>query len=296
MDNFRKYELGNKVQLTYQEMQQKQTLPYVLSMKSRKLGIKMSVWAAMDRLNEIVDESDPDTDLPQIIHAYQTGEALSTGLDTPINTVFTPLEYQYLKATSKEKYIPIFDLRPTTTLREMYSHITDWDWLPLVGFIHDLGKVLVLPEFGSLPQWSVVGDTFPVGYPFSKNNVYYEQQYYMKNPDLIENTGNYGIHCGFDQVHFSFGHDEFLAHTLEMNTINLPSEAVYIIRYHSFYPWHRYGNYSELANYHDWHMLPLLKFLQKSDLYSKSSDIPEIDYTKYQHLIKKYLPETLTWG
>nr|CAD1822196.1 unnamed protein product [Ananas comosus var. bracteatus] len=37
------------------------------------------------------------------------------------------------------------------------------DWLHLTGLIHDLGKVLLHKSFGELPQWAVVGDTFPVG-------------------------------------------------------------------------------------------------------------------------------------
>jgi hypothetical protein len=37
----------------------------------------------------------------------------------------------------------------------------------LTGLIHDLGKILAHPEFGSEPQWAVVGDTFPVGCAFS---------------------------------------------------------------------------------------------------------------------------------
>src|SRR5689334_21706490 len=35
----------------------------------------MSVWEAMEQLNQIVDDSDPDTDLDQIAHNFQTAEA-----------------------------------------------------------------------------------------------------------------------------------------------------------------------------------------------------------------------------
>lgn len=40
------------------------------------------------------------------------------------------------------------------------------------GFIHDLGKILAHPKFGGMPQWCVVGDTFPVGCAFSDRCVY----------------------------------------------------------------------------------------------------------------------------
>lgn len=35
---------------------------------------KMSVKEALIKLNELVDESDPDSDLPNIVHAFQTAE------------------------------------------------------------------------------------------------------------------------------------------------------------------------------------------------------------------------------
>ena len=31
---------------------------------------------ALDRLNDLVDESDPDTDLPNIVHAFHTAERI----------------------------------------------------------------------------------------------------------------------------------------------------------------------------------------------------------------------------
>lgn len=38
----------------------------------------------------------------------------------------------------------------------------------------DLGKVLLHPSFGELPQWAVVGDTFPVGCAFDKSIVHHK--------------------------------------------------------------------------------------------------------------------------
>ena len=36
----------------------------------------MGVWEAMEYLNTLVDDSDPDTDLTQIEHLLQTAEAI----------------------------------------------------------------------------------------------------------------------------------------------------------------------------------------------------------------------------
>ncbi|RDX85369.1 Inositol oxygenase 2, partial [Mucuna pruriens] len=51
----------------------------------------------------------------------------------------------------------------------------DEEWLHLTGLIHDLGKVLLLPSFGGLPQWAV-GDTFPVGCRFDEAIVHHKRK------------------------------------------------------------------------------------------------------------------------
>lgn len=56
-----------------------QTLDFVLAKKRQYLsgaGRSMGVWEALEFLNTLVDDSDPDTDLPQIAHALQTAEAI----------------------------------------------------------------------------------------------------------------------------------------------------------------------------------------------------------------------------
>lgn len=37
---------------------------------------KMNIKDALIKLNDLVDESDPDTDLPNIVHAFQTAERI----------------------------------------------------------------------------------------------------------------------------------------------------------------------------------------------------------------------------
>ncbi|HEY2585939.1 MAG TPA: inositol oxygenase family protein, partial [Tepidisphaeraceae bacterium] len=56
-----------------------QTLEFVLSRKRRFLKHdrrRMTVWEAMEFLDTLVDDSDPDTDLSQIEHLMQTAEAI----------------------------------------------------------------------------------------------------------------------------------------------------------------------------------------------------------------------------
>ncbi|MGE0207305.1 MAG: inositol oxygenase family protein [Candidatus Babeliales bacterium] len=167
--------------------------------------------------------------------------------------------------------------------------LPDCDWFHLVGLIHDIGKVLY---YFDEPTWAIVGDTFPVGHPFSPACIYYD--FFKENPDFAK-PSIYQKHCGFDNVYFSWGHDEYLYHVLKASNTKLPDEALYIIRYHSFYPFHHQYGYLDLANEHDITMLGYLKLFNQCDLYSKVDDI--IDYASIHHyydgLIKKYLPEPL---
>ncbi len=167
-------------------------------------------------------------------------------------------------------------------------------WFVLVGLLHDLGKVLCL--FGE-PQWAVVGDTFPVGCRFSDRIVYNE--FFAANPDA-ENpwynseTGVYERNCGLRNVRMSWGHDEYLYHVVRDY---LPEPALYMIRYHSFYAWHREGEYDYLCDDHDRAMLPWVQKFNPYDLYSKCPTPPNWSELRpyYQELVAEYLPETLAF-
>jgi len=261
--NYRVFKDEGKPMETYQLNHRNQTVDFVTQQKSNFFTVKkpvMSVWEAVELLNSVKDESDPDNDLPQILHSYQTAEKL----------------------------------------RELWPG-EEYDWLHLTGFIHDLGKVLATPQWNSQPQWAVVGDTFPVGCQHSEKIVY--SQHFSANPDTLYsryNTkfGMYEGNCGFDQLQMSWGHDEYMYQVLKNNNCSLPEKALYLIRYHSFYPWHRDQAYQHLASQYDVQMFPLLREFSNSDLYSKcEKDLtaPEIE-AYYRSLIKKYFHEDkLRW-
>jgi inositol oxygenase len=229
-----------------------QTYDFVTKKKKTFLQFnrkEMPVWSAMEFLNTLVDDSDPDTDLDQLQHLLQTAEAIRA------------------------------DGHP--------------DWFVLTGFLHDMGKVLCL--FGE-PQWAVVGDTFPVGCKFSDKIVYPE--YFAGNPDSYDERYNtkYGIYepnCGLDRVQMSWGHDEYLYQIMKDY---LPEEALYMIRYHSFYSQHRENAYDHLLTDHDQKMFKWVQKFNPYDLYSKSPKPPVVSELKpyYEDLIAKYLPETVS--
>ena len=228
-----------------------QTYEFVIEKRNQYLSFnkkELSIWEAFDFLNQLVDDSDPDTDLDQFQHLLQTSEAIRK------------------------------DGHP--------------DWMVLVGLIHDMGKVLCL--FGE-PQWAVVGDTFPVGCSYSDKIIYPE--FFKENPDYnnpLYNTtyGLYEPNCGLRNVHMSWGHDEYV---YQMMKDYLPEPALYMLRYHSFYSWHREGAYEHLLDDHDRDMLKWVKLFNPYDLYSKCPEQPKWESIKpyYMELINKYLPNKL---
>jgi inositol oxygenase len=168
------------------------------------------------------------------------------------------------------------------------------DWLVLTGLLHDLGKVLHL--FGE-EQWAVVGDTFPVGCAFSERIVFPEL--FAANPDtkVPEYSTRLGVYregCGLDAVHLSWGHDEYLYHVLREH---LPEEALYVIRYHSFYAQHQARAYDSLLDARDRRLLERVREFQPFDLYSKSVERPDAAALRprYEDLAARYLPDELMW-
>lgn len=212
----------------------------------------------IELLDSLRDESDPDTEESQTVHAYQTAEEL----------------------------------------RRAYP---DQDHLHLLGLLHDLGKVLV--QFDE-PQWAVVGDTFPLGCAFAGEIVFAD--YFRDNPDakVAEYSTPLGIYqegCGLDALVMSWGHDEYMARVLENHyrqlprplaegTTVLPEEAIYVLRYHSFYAWHTGGAYLRFESDKDRRLKPYVQRFQKCDLYSKTDDMVDVSALRayYDGLLRKY--------
>lgn len=111
------------------------------------------------------------------------------------------------------------------------------DWMQLVGLIHDMGmlwfvigrlnlnwitgKVMFLwgtEEDGQVgkaegPQWALGGDTWVVGCKIPDTTVFPE--FNALNPDVNNEAYNteYGIYspnCGFENLKFAYGHDEYV--------------------------------------------------------------------------------------
>ena len=86
-------------------------------------------------------------------------------------------------------------------------------------------------------------------------------------------SGVYSDGCGLDNVHMSWGHDEYLYHVVKDY---LPEPALYMIRYHSFYAAHREGAYGHLMNDRDRKMFAAVRAFNPYDLYSKGEAKPDV--------------------
>jgi inositol oxygenase len=167
-------------------------------------------------------------------------------------------------------------------------------WFILAGLIHDLGKILCL--YGE-PQWAVVGDTFPVGCAYSDTIVFHP--FFADNPDsrsprFQTPLGVYEKGCGLDNVFMSWGHDEYIYNIAKDY---LPMEALYMLRYHSFYPAHKEGAYDYLMNDQDRAMFKWVKAFNPYDLYTKDHKKPDVAALKpfYTDLIAEYFPAKIRW-
>lgn len=302
---FRNYEdCENNVEELYKLMYINQSYSKKLLLNNAlKYKKPLCVQDAIFYLNKVVDSSDPDTTHEQIYHGYQTAETLRNIYfeneklkDIYIKDLFSNSEWDKLPDKYKIDY--------STTIKDYYKNITDWTWLMVIGLIHDLGKVLVLPEFGALPEYFSVGDIYPLGCKFQESNIFYEKKYHIYSddyeiPEYNSVNGVYKENCGFNNIEMTFSHDYYLHEILYKSGTNLPTEALYIVRFHSFYAWHSPRNgirgYTNLASELDWKNLPLLKLFQKADLYSKTDILPNIKNLEpyYNNLISKYISDIL---
>lgn len=266
---FRNYDKNDIVKEQYKKMRSNQTFYYANKMKTHNLkrlkysGFQMNVLDAINKLNEFVDASDPDTNIPNMYHFYQTAEKIRTdGL---------PEWFQLVGL--------IHDLG-----KMMFLFGNDDDGTT------------------DKTQWGIVGDTYILGCSLRNKHVYPEFDNLcndMYNEHYNTNLGIYSLNCGLSSCVFTWGHDEYLYDVLQYNkeignvSDELPEIAYLIIRYHSLYPWHKYNEYEDIESNDDIVTKQYVQLFNKYDLYTKTDDFSEnIDVLNeyYSKLIFKFVP------
>eukprot|EP00956_Cyclotella_meneghiniana_P012193 scaffold17296_cov66-Cyclotella_meneghiniana.AAC.6 len=281
LEDFRTYtqdeETPARVVEHYRDMRRYQTLEFYERMERkysfadgtyRKL---MTIEEAFAELENYIDASDPDMDLPNILHLLQTAEGIR-------------------KANHPDW------LQLTGLLHDMGKIMFLW------GTGED-GQDGYSPNG---KQWALGGDTFVVGCRIPSEAVVFPQ-FNDLNPDMHDEKFNtkYGIykpHCGLDALKFAWGHDEYMYRMLVANNTKLPREALDMIRYHSAYPWHDKGAYTHLMKEEDYERMQWVQLFNKFDLYTKDGDnelrgdkMKEI-WPYYKELLEKYgLGGKLKW-
>jgi inositol oxygenase len=258
---FRNYDQGDitaTVKEHYRKMRSRQTYSYVQRMKAKYLtyDTPLDLWDAMAKLNELIDVSDPDLNLPNVQHLIQSAEAI--------------------KADNRPDWMQLVGL------------IHDLGKMMFVKGCDEDGT-------SQAEQWGMVGDVFVVGCKLPDTCVYSEFNQLntdMQHEVYGTELGPYHRGCGLDHVDLAWGHDEYLYQVLSHHPDNkIPEAGMVMIRYHSFYPWHTGGSYDQFTNVKDEQYKEWIKDFNQYDLYTKSQKIYDLNEVRdyYEPIAEKYL-------
>lgn len=266
--NFRNYDQGEitaAVREHYRKMRARQTLDYVRRMKAKYLTFDkpLNLWDAMQKLDDLIDVSDPDLDLPNVQHLIQSAQAIRE------------------------------DNRPDWM--QLVGLIHDLGKIMYLWGSDEDGT-------SQAEQWGMVGDIFVVGCQLPDTCVYpgfNELNPDMSDERYNTPLGIYEPHCGLDQLELAWGHDEYLYQVLKNHSTNrIPKAGMVMIRYHSFYPWHTGGSYGALLSEQDEKYREWIMDFNKYDLYTKSNKLYDLDEIRayYEPIAEKYLgDQTIYW-
>mmetsp|Transcript_33375 Transcript_33375/g.51856 ORF Transcript_33375/g.51856 Transcript_33375/m.51856 type:complete len:317 (+) Transcript_33375:82-1032(+) len=270
VEDFRNYQDSSRhsmVELHYSEMRANQSVEYVKRMYEKYHRFdhaEMTIADAFEALQGYVDSSDPDTELPNMIHMLQTAEAI------------------------RAKGYPDW-MQLTGLLHDMGKIMYLW------GEARDgqIGRA-------DFPQWGLGGDTWVVGVPIPATAVFPAFSALNQDKDVLEYQGPCGMYkagCGLENLFFAYGHDEYMYRMLVHNKTTIPKEGLAMIRYHSCYPLHKHGEYKELLADGDEPLLEWVREFNQFDLYTKADNVPDAAalWPYYQKLIDKYIPGKLQW-
>ena len=253
----------------YQEQHTKQTVAFVQDKRRQFFPLRhrtLTMWEAVLLLQELQDDSDPDMDRPQIVHAVQTAERIRAGVATGV--------------------LP--------------------DWMIVTGLLHDVGKGVLLslgePQYAVVGDTFIVGCQWS---PQVVYHEFFADNPDTRVPFYQTPFGRYqpSRESGLDGVLMSWGHDEYLYEVVRQYFYStesahpLPEEALAIFRYHSFYAAHTHGAYAHLMTAHDRAILEWVRVFSQFDLYSKSDAEPDIPalLPVYERLVNTYFPTPLRW-
>lgn len=260
----------------YRDMRKNHTVDFYRKMEEKydftngKYRRLMTIEEAFAELENYVDASDPDLDLPNLLHLLQTAEGL--------------------RRAGHPEWMQL-----TGLLHDMGKIMFLW------GTGED-GQDGYNPKG---KQWALGGDTFVVGCEIPDDAVVFpefnELNPDMNNPKYNTKYGMYEPHCGLDNLCFAWGHDEYMYRMLVANETTIPQAGLDMIRYHSAYPLHDKGAYRHLLKPEDEARIEWVQLFNRFDLYTKdgSNDLRtsiEDLLPYYRNLLEKFnLGGKLKW-
>lgn len=260
----------------YRDMRKYHTVDFYRKMEEKydftngKYRRLMTIEEAFAELENYVDASDPDLDLPNLLHLLQTAEGL--------------------RRAGHPEWMQL-----TGLLHDMGKIMFLW------GTGED-GQDGYNPKG---KQWALGGDTFVVGCEIPDDAVVFpefnELNPDMSNPKYNTKYGMYEPHCGLDNLCFAWGHDEYMYRMLVANETTIPQAGLDMIRYHSAYPLHDKGAYRHLLKPEDEARIEWVQLFNRFDLYTKdgSNDLRtsiEDLLPYYRNLLEKFnLGGKLKW-
>lgn len=258
-DSYRNYDDSARqdtVAKNYYDNHTQQTVAFVQEQHQRWLSFnkgEFTIMEVIEMLDNLVDDSDPDNELPNSVHDFQTAERIR-------------------KAWPEHDWFHLIGL-----LHDVGKAMA----------LEEFAKEDVLE------QWAVVGDTFPVGCAHSDQCVFpefFKENPDHRHPVYSTKNGIYTEGCGISNLMLSWGHDEYMYHVLKHNKCTVPEEGLNMIRFHSFYPWHDKRAFTQFESPEDADMMQWVKEFNRFDLYSKGDEIPDIKALMpyYQSLLEKY--------
>lgn len=249
-----------EVKRHYENMRKYQSIKYYYRMFEKWTKFdkaELNLYEIFDMLDDYVDCSDPDINIPNRYHAFQTAEAM--------------------RKNEEPEWFQLVGL-----IHDIGKIMVN------IGGLDSDGQ-------SNRNQWGVSGDTFILGTELPNSLVLSEYNHNYKDvnvpyPDSIGIT-NVKWSWGHDEYLYLVLKNHY---TNNNETIeNLPPIALDIIRLHSAYVWHSEEEYTNLMKPEDITRLEWVRKFNKYDLYTKKQEYPIVDLKYYEILFNKFIGKTL---
>lgn len=261
MKKLRNYLLNSPIYEFYKAQHENQTYEFAFNKTTEYMQCNkafLSISEVLEQMDTFIDPSDPDLDVPNSIHAYQTAERIRKKY--PLN-----LELQLCGL--------IHDLG------KILFKFNEPSWA-IVGDTYVLGA--------EYPRSIVYVDTLRNN--IDSKNTKYASKYGIYKPHCgIENLT---LTFGHDIYLYNV-----LCHFKNKTRHRLSKRYLDIIRFHSFYPWHSGNSYRHFMTKQDYEIMKDVLEFNSFDLYSKEDPIEITAEIKeyYHRLINMYFQEKLYW-